>query len=92
MPETIAHAPSENSPTTSEIAPSTASCSWTWPLLGSTNCGSTAVSRIIAFGLVTPTTNPSRSIRLSPFGAIVASIIVASLRLSRSMRMPRKTM
>ena len=51
------------------VAPSSSICAGTWPACRSTNCGSTAAKNTIAFGLLTPTAIPSRTIRAMLFGS-----------------------
>jgi hypothetical protein len=69
---------SETRAMATKIATSASSCTGTCPAARSANCGSTAAKNTIAFGLVSPTTNPSRSIRLVLAGGVVPARIAAS--------------
>ena len=79
-PASSAHAESQSSAIAQKIAPSSSSWTGTAPAWRSTNCGSTAMKKTIAFGLRTPTRKPSATIRRSTFGSTGASSAAASER------------
>ncbi len=72
-----------------KTTPRTSICSGTCPSDGSVNWGRIAAKKTAAFGLVIPTTNPSRRMRRSLFSSTGPRRAAASERRFWNVRTPR---
>jgi len=91
VPAATAHVLSHTTAMAANTVPSSSIWSGTWPAGASTNCGSTAAKKTIAFGLLTPTTKPSRSSTPVVLRSTSACRAAPSERRCRTACTPRKT-